>query len=413
MRHSTRRGQALWRSLLVAIILAGFLPLHLFRIPPGPEGVPLYPFALAPMLVLGWVRLASPAVRQRLRPWVVGTLLAVTGLALSWATGAEMTGSTAVRRLAFFGIPVAVAAAWLGRKGDDRPFVALGLAAAIATLGGYVAYATGRGGAETEHALGYWGIHYLTSSRNSDAFFPLVGLLVSGAWALGRWSRARSSTALPLALAAFWFGGAVLLSQSRSAWLAAIAGVGALTVSALRDRVVTLQGLAAASAALLLVAASVPADVVRPLAERASTLYGGDAPSSNAERETVYRVALGEVARHPLGVGADGLTEALGKANVTTSWAENAYLQFAVETGWLGASVFVTFLAAPLVAQAQNRKRGVPGMTSDRAASALLVATGVFLLFNVETTNVFCWLVLSVAAVWAWDGRQDPGQATP
>lgn len=390
-------------AFLALCLTAGLLPVTAARLPIGPGSLPAYAVALPVSIATGWLVLRAQEPRRALAAWVCLTVMGLAGWALAQFAGSPATPGEALRTLAFSLLPLTAAAYWWNHPGDNRPVLALAAGAGLATAAGYYAFLTGENGSAAEHALGYWGIHYTSSTRNGDAFFPLVGALVAGALALAAHRLGRRRSALSWGVAFGLFSIAVILSQARGAWLAWAGGFAAIAVHAARSRTLGWKPVVAAVCVVLLLVASLPTQLTGPVAERAMSLFDEDQSSSNAERRTVYAIAMREVLAHPFGVGKERFAEQLEDAGVATGSAENGYLQVAIQAGWLGAIAFVLLVSTPFRFGIPARRDPAAG---DTAAFALGMGGATFLLFNVETTNVMCWLVMSLAAAWAWRSRE-------
>lgn len=268
---------------------------------------------------------------------------------------------------------------------------------------GYGRFITLSGGIPSEHALGYWGIRYLPSTRNSDVLYPVVSSLVASG--LYMFSRVRLIRILLMFIIIASFL-AVILSLSRSGWIALSIGyIGLLWFT--RPQNVTIRRRGKAIGVIVLVCiivatwfrfygASTHYELV---VDRMQSIVNGSDPGvSNRERLELAQDAVAGILRYPAGVGVGNNAFALGRAIHWDGHAENAWLALGLEGGWLAIVAFSMILLG-LVLSIQpipsGRVTAYDGV-SYAIGMALLVAIFSYLMFNYELNSLFLWSILAV-----------------
>jgi hypothetical protein len=286
---------------------------------------------------------------------------------------------------------------------------------------GYGRFITFSGGVPAEHALGYWGIKYLPSTRNSDVLYPVVsGLVATGLYTITR-IRLIKVVLMFIIIASF---AAVILSLSRSAWIALSSGyIGLLWFTRHQDITVRRRGKAIG---VIVLAGIVVATWLHSngsytqyevIVDRMQSIVDDNDPSaSNRNRMDLARDAVAGILRYPAGVGVGNSSFALGRPIHSDAHAENAWLGIGLEGGWLAIIAFslvLLWLVLPINPIPAGPPTGYDGVFS-AIGMALVVAICGYLMFNYELNSLFLWSVL--AAVWAikWRGsiavnRQDIG----
>jgi putative inorganic carbon (HCO3(-)) transporter len=169
-------------------------------------------------------------------------------------------------------------------------------------------------------------------------------LLAAGALILGVWLDTRKRA---WALAGVAVGAAILVSQTRSVWLALFLTLGAW-IFVRRDKKVLAVTIGGIAAFFLIVSFS------PRLRGRAASIVDTTHNSSNLIRMGLWDKSLELIRRHPLaGIGngnfqVKGSELRWGGAPPDSKWTEthSMYLQVAVGRGALGVGVFLWFLAA-------------------------------------------------------------------
>jgi len=236
-------------------------------------------------------------------------------------------------------------------------------------------------------------------------FFVLGLALLALALAIGRGERARSAfAALPLVVAplAAW---ALVVSQTRSAWVGALSGLGALALLAL-VRVPRLAWVALAAGLLLALAS--PGGI----RSRLTVL-----DESSRDRYYMWQAGLDMVLERPVFGQGPGMVERVyprfrwpEAPNPQQPHLHNNLMQVAAERGVPGLVFFlwwvaVAFLAALRAAQGAARGRG-PGWA---AAGALAALTAVFVAglfeYNLGDSEVLMLVLLLTAVPFASPGE--------
>ena len=268
---------------------------------------------------------------------------------------------------------------------------------------GYIRFLTLGGGVPSEHALGYWGIRYLPSTRNSDVLYAIVSSLVAtGLYAIAR-ARLIRVMLMFIAIASL---AAVMFSLSRSAWLAVSTGY--LTLLwftrhqdlAIRRRARTIGVIVFVGIVAVLglnpnetdTGYDVVVDRMRSIAD------ASDPSVSNRERMYLAMDAVDGLLRFPTGIGVGNAAYALGRPVSSVGSAENAWLTLGLEGGWLALAAFsliLLWLSLSIISIPYNRS-----ITQDDLFSAigmaLLVAICSYLMFNYELNSLFLWSILAV-----------------
>lgn len=276
---------------------------------------------------------------------------------------------------------------------------------------GYGRYFTLSGGTLSEHTLGYWGIKYLPSTRNSDVLYAMVSSLVAtGLYAFAR-TRLIRLVLIFIVIASF---SAVILSLSRSAWIALSTGYAALLwftrkhSVGVRRRAQTIGVIVFLSLVVATTFNSKAVDFHYDLIvdRMLSIVDNADPAASNQERLDLARDAVTGILRHPAGVGVGNAAYALGYPLHSVGHAENAWLTLGLEGGWLAIAAFTSVLVWLLHSTKPPGSTQAAGRADASAAigMALLVSTCTYLLFNHELNSLFLWSVLAV--VWAIKRRK-------
>lgn len=348
------------------------------------------------------------------RAIVVGGWLYVTGVTLSTLAGTRtVTADTVVRALAQLGsVPLLLLSLRNCRQVGMAVLALFGVMTVLAAWG-YYGFLTGEFGNPAEHALGYWGLHYTESTRNSDALYVVIGATLSGAFTLfapsARW---RTVGVLPtLAM-----GLAVALSLSRGAWLSlAIAWLVLLSLNRSRlppgfraEPVLAALAFLGAGVCLLTLsdASWMENTTLRRVGERLLSFLDPDpVATSNLDRLRVMQGSVEMLVAWPVGVG------------LRTTWAENDFLNVAVELGLIGLAGLVTIESGVLAALVRRCAHAGPRVRWDQAA---LLAAGAALVvnqsFNVNTDGQLFWIVLGMLGCAAWEeelAQSEPGILTP
>ena len=291
-------------------------------------------------------------------------------------------------------------AAILSRLSERTMWSALLVACMITVILGYYRFMFLEGGIQAEHLLGYWGIRYTPATRNSDVLYPLVAAILSAG--LIRNAKSQMTRAI-LALAASISITAVVLTQSRSGWIALLMAVVTMYWTAfrpLRSEKWSIVWVLLATVVPLVIVASLSEQYSDLLLSRAKTIFvieqeAGEA--SNVERMERYSSVVTVMASNPLGIGIGNFSCAVREIDREIKHAENAYLTLTIEGGWIAGMSFVAIL---LYLFQRLRKREQNSHASNGQVSGipemLLVALAAYFLFNDEVNSLFVWSLLAV-----------------
>lgn len=274
---------------------------------------------------------------------------------------------------------------------------------------GYGRFITLSGGTPAEHMLGYWGIRYLPSTRNSDVLYAIVSSLVAtGLYGIAR-IRLIRLLLIFVAIASFV---AVILSLSRAAWLALLTGYLALLWFTRQHAFVRRrqQSVGVMVLAGMVLAAWFNAngsyDNYQLIVDRMQTIIdSGDPDVSNRDRLDLAKDAVVGILHYPAGVGVGNVAYALGRPAHSVGNAENAWLTIGLEGGWLAIIAFslvLLWLIRSMTRKPSGRDAGYDGIFA-AIGMALIIASCSYLMFNHELNSLFVWSVLAV--VWAINRR--------
>jgi hypothetical protein len=297
-----------------------------------------------------------------------------------------------------FGLPFM--AAILSRLSERALWSALLVACMVTVMLGYYRFVSTEGGILAEHLLGYWGIRYTPSTRNSDVLYPLVAAILSAGLITNASSQRMRAI---LTLAASLSITAVVLTQSRSGWIALLVAAVTMYWMAFRPLRSENGGIVWVLLAIvvpLVIVVTLPEQYSDLLLSRVKTIFGVEQEvgvASNVERMERYASVVTVIASNPLGIGVGNFSCAVGEIDREIKHAENAYLTLTMEGGWVAGMSFVAillYLFQRLRKQEQNRRTS-GGQVSGIPAT-LLVALAAYFLFNDEVNSLFVWSLLSV-----------------
>ena len=288
----------------------------------------------------------------------------------------------------------------LSRLSERVMWIALLVACMITVILGYYRFVFLEGGIQAEHLLGYWGIRYTPATRNSDVLYPLVAAILS----VGLISNASSQTIRALlTITASLSITAVVLTQSRSGWIALLVAAVTMYWTAfrpLRSKKVSIVWPLLAIVVPLVIVTSLPEQYSDLLLSRAKTILGVEqevGEASNVERMERYTSVVRVMASNPLGIGVGNFSCAVGETDIEVKHAENAYLTLTIEGGWVAGMSFIAillYLFQRLRKQEQSRRTS--GGQVGGIPETLLVALATYFLFNDEVNSLFVWSLLSV-----------------
>lgn len=342
-------------SVATSVALAQFfIALALYQFPTTRITVlhaqlPYFALALIPVLGVAAVRLDRNAMARALPLLGIALLLALA-TCLTGVAHPDQNWAEALKRLAYVGVGIVVFAL----ASVDRIAFRVGLAAYAATavvmaVIGFILLAQGFGEAGQTF---YFGLHYSTSTRNSDAYFLLAPVFIAlGFFTTGnlpRWARWLAAIAFVVVVTG------IALSFSRGAWLATAAGL-VLFLAIAREGRRPVLGVLAASVigGMLILPLVTPVPVTAMLADRAASITQLDVSTHNStpERLRLLEDSVRVIASNPFaGVGVGLLERAYGRMPdvLGLAHAENAYATVFAEYGLLGLFAILAFTVWPL-----------------------------------------------------------------
>lgn len=280
------------------------------------------------------------------------------------------------------------------RPTSIRPFffgLFIGLVALL--LFGWYRFITVDGGVFSEHALGYWGIKYTEATRNSDALTPTIVTAIAIA---GLQQKQTFTTRVLLGAVLVVSLPAVLLTSSRSAWLAVIAFI--FFYGGMKRRMLLHMAAVAVlggGALMLLQNVAVDSNGNAALFERAMSIINPNIDSSNLSRSRLLMYAMELGLYNPI-VGAGpghfgayvcklGYPELIGAMH-----PENLFMHLFSEYGIVSS---ISLMAVLGIACRDGLRATTPEQfTAGSAMGALIL----WLQMNSELPSLFIWVLLGV-----------------
>jgi O-antigen ligase len=316
----------------------------------------------------------------------------------------------AAKYVAFWLIPLTIAGAIRDATTVRGCLICLMASAVGVFFYGVYGYFTGNVGDPIEHAFGYFGVTYLSSTRNSDQLYFLVPFCVCvagflhGGDRLG-WLRGSVVFACLLALSL-----AMVLSYARGAWVV----MALITTLWLRKLHVTdrrcfsrrtIVLVLAVMAACVVWGVNPDAEDTHLLRERWAsvfTMQQDGRGSSNESRVGIASQALAASLRNPLcGVGVGNARYHLSAEGCRfVNHAENVYLQLLLEQGVLGVAAYAVLLMRTW-RRLERRRTLAATPLRDSQMSAILTALAAYGLFNNLVDNTWYWTVLALVVAHA------------
>lgn len=398
-------------SLYLLYLTLGTYAVPEFRLGVGRNAVPYAVPLSVVLIILVTLQMVECRGRIKISYALVGfTYMYLLGTVLSTAFAKQPNLSLTAKYSLMAMLPLLVALIASDRRTLD---VALGclLLTSIAVLAyGAYGYFTGNIGDPVEHTLGYFGVTYTQSTRNSDMLYIQTLIWLLFALLLTSPKGTRKHPLLTLLLVALLISSvaAVIMSLVRGTWVTVILVLGSLWLS-IRKHVPVLsvgKGLwwALALAAVAGIMLLLPEDPFRLVAARWESLFrlSDEGGNSNAARIALTSKVLQIIVAHPItGVGVGNLRFHLADfAFGSVNHAENVYLQLLTEQGVLG---FIAFLGL-LLWTSRGLYQGLRRVTSATEAAPFLALLGITInwaaygVFNNLVDNVWFWSVFGLAA---------------
>lgn len=353
---------------------------------------------LAPAVIIGSRREGQRQYWRHAPLVVLGPALLSLGVLIGYLIHRDSAAVDVAWRMAAlpWAIPVFVAA--LGDVDADRPWQGITIGFLVLLAYGAYGFFTGRVGDPAERTIGYFGIHYTASTRNADASYIVVLLfhLVFPATA-SHGPRAWVAVGLAGLTSA-----AIVLTQARNAWLAALAGalVFVATAGYLRawSRTMAVRAVAILAICAVAVALTGSSAVV---ARRATNVLAGDPGGSLHDRITLLTLGSRWAMTHPLfGIGPGAVRKYVEGAGVrldqgAANHVETSFLEAWLDGGLLGGLGFL-LLWLGIVSPGPSRRLQRREWIRFSCVKGLAAALTIYVLLNVTFDNLAFWLILGL-----------------
>jgi O-antigen ligase len=273
-------------------------------------------------------------------------------------------------------------------------------------------YLTWRTGDPAEHALGYFGVTYMMSTRNTDMLYLQVTFWLLLGYRLLGMRRAPFLTRFGVTVVLLALVLAVIMSLVRGAWVSMSLAFVFMWFLMTRlepriNRSIVLWRLASIALTFLGLHYFLPQDKMQLLVDRFGSIFllSGELHLSNTARIALAGEVLSLIVAHPIfGVGVGNLRHHLmdfpyGPVN----HAENVYLQVFAEQGVIG---FVSYVGLILwvsmrLLRGLRRARAMSHAVACWALLAIVVNWVIYGLFNNVVDNLWFWAVFGLAAALA------------
>lgn len=226
-----------------------------------------------------------------------------------------------------------------------------------------------------EVGIGYWGIRYMTSSRNADYLYPLFGAYLC-------FTKVRKNIFISFLGVLLILTG--ILSLSRGAIL-----ISAILLIYIVRKVIFAHNIKYISGIFILITigligiknktAEYQKEIGKniDLKEIIISIVNGGNKFSNDDRQRIYAASLKEAVYNPFGYGIDNFTL---QSYPRTNSAENAFLTIMIERGWIPGMIFIVFFVATLFQQYKHK------LKEDMVLTLFLA---IYLSVNYELNNFF------------------------
>lgn len=273
---------------------------------------------------------------------------------------------------------------------------------AVVAYGAY-GFFTGEVGSVSEHALGYFGVTYEESTRNTDVLY-----ISTAFWMVSAWLCWGPRSSVPVRLVALGvcvaLALALVMTFSRGAWVTVPMSFALVWIA--QGKRLPFKQVAGAGLCVLVLSGLTQVLLeeytVASLMNRAGGLFSmSERGGSNLARLAILNESLGAIGNSwGFGVGADNLRYALtnlpfGRLN----HAENAFMQILAEQGIIGLSAFVWLLASVL-----RRGRYACQAVQDKQQLVMVYGLGGLTLnwalygfFNLLVDSLWFWMVLALS----------------
>lgn len=279
-----------------------------------------------------------------------------------------------------------------------RLFLLSGVVVFIYGLYGYI---TGNIGIPSEHALNYFGVTYLESTRNSDMLYLHSTFYILLAYVLFNKDIKFRFTANVLIA---FLGTGMLLSFSRGTWISVLLTI-IIMLLAYRKRIIIHNWQLFLLFFMFLLIPLILSFLINGidilLKERLATFLSmsTEGGNSNLARVVLINKSINIALTHPWGVGIGNfryyITDfAWGSIN----HAENAYLQILVEQGIFGLFALISLFAWMIVTV--NRIIKTSSTWIAVGFSLIIINWIIYSIFNVIYDHLWFWFVIGLIAAF-------------
>jgi len=350
------------------------------------------------------------------------------GVSLSALFSVVFVGERIIRLAVFLSLPLLFSCTIRDRRALDLCLAGLVVIGVFLALYGFYGFFTGKIGDAAKSALWgtyyqYFGIHYLNSTRNGDIHYVAIPLFL--VLAVGS-SRERSGmVGFLLALVASLFLAGILLSFSRSAWVATLGAFLASHLLCHRPRGGSRRARSLFRPWMLLLLGVLPVIGSAVLTFNVTNYFIGKVASvassklarnylqervSNGERLEILGATVDIIVSNPLGVGPDNLRYVYPMHGIRVNHPENSYLHILAENGALAFVGFLILVFYPIRVFHRVARRNARSWRAV-ALYAVSVYLAISYLFNTEVFSLYCWVVHAV--IWCgasilWATCDDP-----
>lgn len=262
---------------------------------------------------------------------------------------------------------------------------------------GWYRFVTGSGGMLSEHAIGYWGIKYMTSTRNSDVLIPVIAF-ASSVYCIFYTNLYGIFVRVLMSLASALIVLSIVLSQSRGAWIALLVMILFLIKDRGKGALIYLGCLLAIGGVVILIVIGENQGLLDILVFKFQSIVSVDASgvtNSNQERGGLIFKAVNTWIKYPFGVGINAFPELVrfqGDGVGFMNHAENLFVTILVELGVLGFLGVVAYFIASL-----SRGYALQKRTGYALPFLVSLALFVYCLFNYEVKSLFFWCCIAIS----------------
>ncbi len=369
-----------------------------------PFTVPLS-FVLAGLIALNRLRDQG---RIRLAPMLLCcTYIYIFSLISSTFVAKEPNWALIVKYALMALIPILVSLAIQDEATLNVALVCLTITGLAVFAYGVYGYFGGQIGDPVERTLGYFGITYTTSTRNSDMLFLMATFWLMFGYYFFRIRQSHKILDFLLLVVLMAFVGAMVLSLSRGTWVSVVITILFLSLLRANGRLGSRQppvwifliaGITVVGGLYFLL----PPEQWDLVALRSRLLFSlsTEGGNSNAARIALAGDVFQVIISHPLGVGVGNLRFYLSDFSYgTVNHAENVYLQILGEQGILGLISFsgLLFWVAIRLFRTGRDRIGLVQAAPLFALLAIVVNWAIYGMLNNLVDNLWFWTVFGLS----------------